>query len=120
MSAATRIPLPVAESQLATKTALSALGCDTTGGIRNTRLSSPAIANDGLEIPSSSALTCGNPQRNTTTLRMSHGVHARSSWRLSPAALGSRGTSAGCQTRNNRVTAPNDTTAAPTSTSHGP
>src|SRR5881227_2651973 len=74
---AIKIPLPEADNQLKFRMAFSAVGFATTGGTRRTSLSSPGIGIFGAEIPSSSALVCGKPHTNTTTLRMIHGNQAR-------------------------------------------
>src|SRR6476620_4089795 len=72
-SAASRIAVPVAESQLKVNTAASGAAVATTGGTRNTDLSSPPIASFGAEMPFSSALTWGSPHANTRTLSTTHG-----------------------------------------------
>src|SRR6266536_2167383 len=77
MIEASRMPLPVADSQLTLKTAPSAVGFTTTGGTRSTSLSRPATAIFGKEIPSRKALVGGKPQTKTTTLRIIHGSQAR-------------------------------------------
>src|SRR2546426_12682023 len=74
---ARKIPLPVADNQLKLKTAASAVGFETTGGMRMTSLSRPVTGIFGAEIPSSKAFVCGNPQTKTTTLRIIHGIQAR-------------------------------------------
>src|ERR1051326_1973112 len=77
MSEATKMPLPVADSQLKVKIAGSAVGLATTGGTRMTSLSSPGTKIFGAEIASSKDFVCGNPQTKTTTLRIIHGSQAR-------------------------------------------
>src|SRR6266550_7562541 len=77
MIEASRIPLPEADSQLKLKTAPSAVGLATTGGIRTTSLSRPGAANLSNENPSRKLFVCGKPQTKTTTLRMIQGTHAR-------------------------------------------
>src|SRR5438309_11620670 len=77
MIEATKIPLPVADSQLKLKTAASDVGFTTTGGMRITSLSRPGTGIFGAVIPSSKAFVCGNPQTKTTTLRIIHGIQAR-------------------------------------------
>src|SRR4029079_6746484 len=77
---------------------------------------------------SSHALVCGRPHTNTSTLRISHGVHARSTsadeGRTATVASGTsvsrRQTLAGFHTLRNAASAAIDVTAATTSTSHGP
>ena len=76
MMAATRMPLPVADSQLKLNTAPSAVFFATTGGTRRIRLCSPLTGILKIEILSRKALTLGSPHRNTNTLRMTQGVHA--------------------------------------------
>src|SRR2546425_6777729 len=75
---AKKIPLPVADNQLKLKTAASAVGLLTTGGIRMTSLSRFGTAIFGAESPSRKPFVCGNPQTKTTTLRIIHGNQARS------------------------------------------
>src|SRR2546426_11307939 len=77
MTEARKIPLPVADSQLKLKAAASAVGFETTGGMRSTSLSRPGTGILGAEIPSSKAFVCGNPQTKTTTLRIIQGIQAR-------------------------------------------
>src|SRR5437899_9905731 len=76
MIEASKMPLPVADSQLKLKTAPSAVGFTTTGGTRSTSLSRPATAIFGKEIRSRKALVCGKPQTKATTLRIIHGSQA--------------------------------------------
>src|SRR4029450_5506200 len=75
-SAARRIAVPVADSQFRLNTAASGAAVATTGGTRNTALSSPAIGSFGAEMPFSSALTCGSPHAKTRTLKTIHGRYA--------------------------------------------
>src|SRR5438105_9004025 len=77
MTEAIKIPLPEADSQLKLKIAFSAAGFTTTGGTRRTSLSSPGTGIFGAEIASRSIFVCGNPQMNTTMLRMIQGSQAR-------------------------------------------
>src|SRR6266702_7795943 len=76
MMAAIRMPLPVADSQLKLNTAASGVLFATTGGTLMIRLCKPLTGILKTEILSRQALTLGSPQRNTSTLRMTHGVHA--------------------------------------------
>src|ERR1051326_7916541 len=87
-SAASRTPVPVADNQLRVNTAGSAAADATTGGTRSTRLWSPATLSLGAEIALRRFFTEGSPQRNTSTVRMIQGAHARA---MGPAgvALGS-------------------------------
>ena len=77
MIAATKMPLPVADNQFSTKTAGSARGDGTTGGTRLIRLWRPGTGMRTTEMLSSAAFICGSPQTNTRTLRMIHGIQAR-------------------------------------------
>ena len=94
ITAANRIPEPVAESQLKPNTAPSAVGFGTTGGTRCTILLRPFTGNCGLvillggvfqvliEVNTFSGvfmifLPVNVPQQKTKTLRISHGIHAR-------------------------------------------
>ena len=45
----------------------------TTGGTRNTALSSPVTGNLGADSAFNAAFTCGSPQAKTTTLRTIQG-----------------------------------------------
>src|SRR4051794_7149682 len=74
--AAIRIPEPVADIQFSTYTAASGVGFGTTGGMRTTRLWRPVIGNLGADQSFSRFLICGSPHKNTSTLRIAHGVHA--------------------------------------------
>ena len=85
MSAAIRMPVPVAESQLSVYTAASGVGFVTTGGMRTTRLCRPSMGNFGAEIAFRKSLACGSPQMKTNTLRIAHGVQALMIWaRVNP------------------------------------
>src|SRR5262245_39734397 len=113
MTAAIRMAVPVADSQLRVNTAGSAVGCATTGGTRCTSWSNPAATIFGAEIPFSKLLIEGSPQRNTTALKISQG---RSDRRMSDQFA-----APGCPFHRKNTTS--DTTehaAATTSTSHGP
>ena len=76
--AATRIPVPVAESQLTTNTASSGLvgfsdvGSGTTGKVRATDLSRYATATVGAERLFADFLKAGIPQIKTKTLSKIH------------------------------------------------
>src|SRR5436190_19901254 len=74
-------PVPVADSQLRLKTALSGCGFDTTGGARRTRLCSQGTCQVGLEIELNHPFTCGSPQANTKTERRIQGIQAIQAWR---------------------------------------
>src|SRR5690242_7547467 len=76
MMAATRMPVPLAESQFKLNTALSAVGFATTGGTRKIKLCRPLTGILRIERLSKKVLMTGSPHRNTTTLRMAHGVQA--------------------------------------------
>src|SRR5207237_9920140 len=76
ITAATRIPVPLAEGQFKLNTALSAVGFATTGGTRKIKLCRPATGILKMEMLSKSALITGRPHKNTTTLRMAHGIQA--------------------------------------------
>src|SRR5262249_3543426 len=81
--AAAKIPVPVAESQLSTKTAGSVLGgssgfgAGTTGGTRSTTLCNPGTLNSGADIPLSLTFVHGSPHAKTNKLNSIHGAHAR-------------------------------------------
>src|SRR5271169_5332746 len=94
MSPEMRMPLPVALSQFKRKTAPSLVGLATTGGMRIDSLSIPVTGNCGavillggvlqlaIEVNTFSGVSMiffpvGVPQQKTTTLRMIHGTHAR-------------------------------------------
>src|SRR5271167_4046800 len=77
MIAERRIPVPVADKMLTLKTAASAFGAVTTGGIFCTSSWRPATRIFSIQSPSRDARTCGVPQRKTNTPRMIHGVQAR-------------------------------------------
>src|SRR5512133_2279010 len=74
ISAAMRIAVPDADSQLKMNTAASGVGFATTGGILNTILSSPDTGMFGADNPLRKPLTCGVPHANTITMRMIHGI----------------------------------------------
>src|SRR6266571_6831275 len=92
----TRIPVPVAESQLSVKTAssgfvgLSGVGLTTTGGVRTTMLCKPATWNFGAETSLSNFFICGTPQRKTNRLNKTHGIQARTTSLGETDALGAR------------------------------
>src|SRR5215467_5474985 len=115
---ATRIAVPLAESQLKTKTAGSAVVCATTGGTRSTILSSPGMATRGAEIASSRAFTLGRPQRKTITDNTIQGIHGDG-----PVLAGVAGAFAAPmpprQTRRKAVRHAIDVSDATMSTSHG-
>src|ERR1700683_3967077 len=94
MTAANRIPDPVAETQLKPNTAASAVGFTTTGGMRWLSLLRPVTGNCGLVIllgGVDQVFMDGNtfsgvfmiflpvyvPQQKTQMLSTSHGSHAR-------------------------------------------
>ena len=56
-----KIPVPVNESQLKLKTAVSAVGAATTGGILKISLSASGTGTLNEERPSSRRLDLGNP-----------------------------------------------------------
>src|SRR5258706_10175096 len=98
-SAATKIPLPVADNQLKVKIAASGLvglpgvGVGTTGGVRTTTLCRPGTGKSILVAPCCTRISpridlvtyspfkkffaCGIPQTKTKTLSNTHGVQAR-------------------------------------------
>src|SRR5260370_141382 len=130
MTAAIRMPLPVADSQLKLNTAPSGALLATTGGTLRIRLCRPLTGILKTEILSRMALTLGNPQRKTSTLRMTQGTQALATspalcpcW---PRALRSASCPSnpqiflGCQSRSKTITAAMEQTAETTSTSHGP
>src|SRR5215207_809114 len=92
MTAARRIAVPVAESQLRLNTAASADGVATTGGTRKMALSSPATGNFGAEIALSAAFTCGSPHANTSPLSTTHGRYAFALTRGAGVRLGDTAT----------------------------
>src|SRR5262245_51621683 len=128
--AARKMPLPVADSQLIEKMAASVCAAGTTGGTRRIAWCRNGTGIRMTDRLSSHAFTLGMPQMKTMTLRMIHGVHARRMVAADTAAASASSGAdlkvcatspcSGCQTRRNIVTAPSDTTAATTSTSHGP
>src|SRR5215813_4250607 len=83
-TAARKIPVPVADSQLKLKTAASAAGFITTGGTRITSLSRAETGNRGKERLSRNDLVCGRPQMNTTALNIIQGNQA---WKISDFEL---------------------------------
>src|SRR5262245_40603613 len=107
--------------------------------MRTTRLWSPSIGNFGDDIALSHVLISGIPHRNTSTLRIAHGVHALitcarlyfSVTAIAPALRKTCGAASasrvvlvqtffGCQILRNSASAPMEQIAAITSTSHGP
>src|SRR4051794_34809037 len=76
MIAASRIAVPVADSQLKANTAASGVAFPTTGGTRDTSLSRPGIGRLGAERRLRNAFTCGVPHANTITTRKIHGMIA--------------------------------------------
>src|SRR5690606_17980883 len=75
-TAASRIPVPVADSRFSEYTAASGCGADTTGGTLRIALCSPAMGNAGANRLLSHALTGGRPQINTNTDKITQGVQA--------------------------------------------
>src|SRR5689334_17358687 len=122
MSAAMRIAVPLADSQLKVNTAGSAVARATTGGIRWIILSRPGTASFGAEIASSRALTLGNPQMNTITDSRTQGSHgdgpvalvAATGWTALRSSFPPR------HTRRKAVRQSIEVTEAIMSTSHGP
>jgi hypothetical protein len=76
MRAATRMPVPVAVSQLRVKTAGSNVGLATTGGTRWMRLFKPGTLNLRVVIAFIDFERGGIPQTKTTAERMSQGIQA--------------------------------------------
>src|SRR6185503_6802809 len=93
---ASRIPVPVAESQLSLNTAssggvgLSAIGIGTTGGVRTTTLFRPETGNAGEEMVLSCFFTAGTPHTKTSTLKRIHGNQAARSFAGEIGASGAR------------------------------
>src|SRR5437773_9687759 len=80
--AATRIPVPVADSQLNLNTAGSALPVfSTTGTSRNTLLWRCGTSTATNVLLSRDFLTCGKPHTNTQTLSSTHGTQAETTCR---------------------------------------
>src|SRR2546425_457295 len=79
--AATRMPVPVADSQLNLNTAGSALPVfSTTGTSRNTLLCRCGTSTASNVLLSRDFLTCGKPHTNTHTLNNTHGTQAEMTW----------------------------------------
>src|SRR5689334_11220232 len=120
MIAATRIAVPVADSQLKVKTAGSAVARVTTGGMRCTALSSPAIDHFGAEIASRCVFTVGSAQRKTMIVRTIHGSQGDAPVPGVPASAGAaRSCDPPRQTRRKAVRQIIELTDATMSTSHG-
>ena len=83
-----RIAVPDADSQLKMNTAASGVGLATTGGMRSTILSRPAIGMFGAEMWLRNVFTCGVPHAKTITVRITHGISATRSGAASPARNG--------------------------------
>src|SRR6185503_20204442 len=83
---ASRIPVPVAESQLSLNTAssggvgLAVVGTGTMGGVRTTTLCKPGTGKAGAEMLLSCFFTAGTPHTKTSTLNKTHGSHAARSF----------------------------------------
>src|ERR1051325_3059608 len=81
--AAARMPVPVAERMLKSKTAFSAgvglsgVGAGTTGAVRTTALCRCGTSNLGANALLSCDFTAGIPHTKTSTLKRIHGAHAR-------------------------------------------
>src|SRR3954465_5884294 len=122
MIAATRIAVPVADSQLKLNTAGSAVARVTTGGTRCTILSSPGIGHLGAEIASRGAFTIGKPQRKTTIVSTIHG--SQGDMPTAATALSAGAARRSCEpprhTRRNAVRQIIELPDATMSTSHGP
>src|SRR5216684_1145456 len=76
MTAAIRMLLPVADSQLKLNTASSGALLATTGGTLRIKLCSPLTGILKTEVLSRRLLTLGSPQRKTSTLKMTQGTQA--------------------------------------------
>src|SRR5882724_4633742 len=114
MIADTRMLDPVAERMLNEKTAASACGAATTGGMRRTTPSSHGTCTCGAYNPLSHALLGASPHTNTMTQSKTHGTQC---W-MEP-----EGFSGAVEVRRHRKyieSANTDDTPATTSTSHGP
>src|ERR1700686_1737047 len=129
ITAATRMPEPVAVNQFKEYTAASPVGLRTTGGTRCIIWCNPTTGNLGAEILSSAILTVGNPHKKTSTLKTSHGTQALTTvavlWPWVPRASRAPSCSKpqirlGCHFIKKRINAAIETTAATTSTSQGP
>src|ERR1700674_5530357 len=83
--AASRIPVPVAESQLSAYTAPSLAGLATTGGTFSTIWCRCGTGYLKTDTPSSHDLNCGAPHANTNTESTIHGNQARN--RVPPACF---------------------------------
>src|ERR1700730_11124576 len=130
MTAAIKMPVPEADSQLSWKIAASAVGLATTGGTRWIRLCNPLMGTLKIDSLSKKLFTDGSPHRKTSTLRMAQGTHAfttsRELYPCWPRAVRSASCPCkpqiflGCQLKSNTMSAAIEHTAAITSTSHGP
>src|SRR5262245_20946503 len=135
-TAAAKMPVPAADSQLNWNSASSAFtscpgfGSGTTGGDRLMRSCKPGTGNLNALTSLSQPLTCRSPQRNTNTDSSSHGIQALATchgeW---PAALTAGGAvvscsnchdAVGCQKRRKIANAARDASPPATSTSAGP
>ena len=123
------MPDPVAVSQFSEYTAASGVGLRTTGGTRCIIRCNPATGNLGADSLSSAVFTVGNPHAKTKTLKTSQGTQAlATSARLCPwVPRAARSPSCskpqmrlGRHFNRNPIKAAMETTAATTSTSHGP
>ena len=77
MIAAIRMPVPVADSQFSVKTAASGVGFGDDRRHAHDQVVQPVRSGSGaIEMLLSKSLTCGSPHRKTSTLRITHGVHA--------------------------------------------
>src|SRR5258708_6276086 len=121
-SAVTRMPVPLALSQLKLNTAASGFGAATTGGTREMSPSSPGTLILMTEIESSQLFSCGVPHENRITQRSAHGIHARSTvdGGRSEGRRGAALAPFGRHTRRKSASDPIEITADATSTSHGP
>ena len=102
-----RIPVPVADSQVNSYSACSAVGSRTTGGVRTIASCRPGTSKLTLTAEVS-ALTCGNPHTKTKTRNSTHGTHAPATWRVivsrrdSPPSCAYSHLEFGCQTAGTR------------------
>src|SRR2546427_12555438 len=78
--AATKHPVPVAESQLKSYRAASGVSLVTTGAARVTALWSKGTFQIGVVARLMAPLTAGSPHRNTKTERIAKGIQALTIW----------------------------------------
>src|SRR5438552_1971814 len=79
-TAATKMAVPVADSQLSSYRASSGFGAGTTGGTRWIFSCRPATWNPTEAPAFSFALMCGSPQTKTNSERSNQGTQACNTW----------------------------------------